>query len=188
MAPSSGVPLSRALVLLGVAAGAAGAGVGISSSRSPSAPPPVAATAPAVTTAPAPATAPSPSTTTAPATTTAPPPPAATATTPPAPAPAPAPRPALHGSWPAGRDGYTNVLLSIAVSAGRAEADAQARAARRAGLPQVGVLLSSSFPSLRPGYWVVFSGVYRSAAAAQKGLANLRLRGYTDAYPRRVGR
>ena len=94
----------------------------------------------------------------------------------------------MRGAWPAGRDGYTDVLLSIAVSTGRAEAEARARAARRAGLPEVGVLLSSTFPSLQPGYWVVFSGVYASAAAAQKALADVRLRGFTDAYPRRVGR
>ena len=177
----SGVPRSRALVLLGVAAGAAGMGVGISSTHSTPAPPPAAT---AATTAPSP-----------PTTTTAAPPPAPTTTTAPAPPAKPAPAPTAtaapaptvrSGTWPARFDGYTDVLLSIAVSAGRAQADARARAAHKAGLPGVGVLLSSRFSSLRPGYWVVFSGVYETAAAAQKGLANARLRGFTDVYPRRI--
>jgi hypothetical protein len=102
---------------------------------------------------------------------------------PPAAAPAPAPL-----AWPSGRSGYTVVLASISSSTGRGAALARAREARRAGLPRVGVLLSSGYASLRPGYWVVFSGVYDSRASAQAGLPDARARGFPDAYPARVAR
>ena len=187
----AGVPFPRVFGLLAVAAAATGIAIGISSPQSAAIPaaatttPPVATIAPAATTAPATTT----PTTTQPTTTPTPAPaPAPTPAPAPAPTPAPTPRPTAQGAWPAGRDGYTDVLASIAVSAGRTAAAARARAARRAGVPQVGVLLSSSFTSLRSGYWVVFSGVYDSATAAENALARVRLRGFTDAYPRRIAR
>jgi len=141
-----------------------------------------AATAPTATLPPAPQptittgqlpTAPG-STTAPPVTTTAPPP----ATT--------APAPTGAGSWPAGRSGYTNVLASVPQSAGRAGADASARRAAAAGLPQVGVLDSNRYPSLRNGYYVVFSGVYSTATQAAAALASAHARGFTDAYEARV--
>jgi hypothetical protein len=88
--------------------------------------------------------------------------------------------------WPAGQDGYTVVLASVVSSQGRAAADAQAARARAAGLPQVGVLESSSYSSLRPGFWVVFSGIYSSEAQARAATPSARAKGYPDAYPRRV--
>ena len=71
--------------------------------------------------------------------------------------------------WPATRDGWTIVLVSYPVARGRTPAVADRRAAPRAsGLPEVGVLDSSDFSSLHPGYFVVFSGVYSSPADAER--------------------
>ena len=133
-------------------------------------------------------------------TTTAPPPPTTTAvtttaTTPtppppkPKPKPKPTPKPKPSGgltTWPAGTNGYTVVLESIPSSAGAALPLAAARHAQRSGLPQVGVLASSSYASLHPGYSVVFSGVYPTSAAASAALPNAHARGFPSAYQARV--
>jgi len=151
------------------------------------------ATAPAVTTnhlptAPEPTTA-ARTTTTAPArttTTAAKPVPKPTTTTAAAtPAPAPA---VVNGAltWPRGRTGWTDVLASYPASGGRGTAAAVATRAARSGLPQVGVLDSSAFPSLHAGYFVVFSGVYGSRAAADAALARARGRGFSSAYSRQI--
>ena len=118
-------------------------------------------------------------TTTAPTAPTTPPP----ATT--------SPRPPSSGgliTWPAGRNGYTVVLESIPTSGGRSFAVARARAAARSGLPQVGVLDSGSFSSLHAGYFVVFSGVYASHAAADQGRLVAAGKGYPAAYAREIRR
>ena len=109
-------------------------------------------------------TAPEP-TVTAPATT-APPP----ATTAPKPPPA---NPAAI-AWPAGRRGWTIVLLSLTQAGGRAAADAKATEARKAGLRRVGILDSSRYASLHPGYYVVFQGVYESEPDAASSLPRAR--------------
>jgi len=161
-----------ALFFLAVSAAATGIAVVISASRgsSSSATPPVATTTTTTKTVR--------TTTTAPAATTT------TAQTP----PARPPRPSGPGTWPAGVDGWTNVLQSIPVSSGRALAAAGARAAARAGLPRPGVLVSSRYATLHPGYYVVFSGVYRTSVAASAGLAAVHARGFPDAYQVRVAR
>jgi hypothetical protein len=51
---------------------------------------------------------------------------------------------------------------------------ARAKTARRKGLSQVGVLDSSRYASLHPGYWIVFSGVYSSEAEATSALEDAR--------------
>jgi hypothetical protein len=109
------------------------------------------------------------------------------ATTPPQPPPPP-PATAEIG-WPAGRSGWTVVLNSIPTSSGRAFAQTQARAALRSGLRQVGILDSSVYSSLHPGYYVVFSGIYGSSAdATTSGLSAARSHGYPRAYIRRITR
>jgi hypothetical protein len=100
----------------------------------------------------------------------------------------PRPNPNALTVWPAGESGYTNVLESLPVGAGRATAVARARQAKRNGLPAVGVLVSSQYSSLHPGYFVVFSGIYRSAADASGGLASAHAKGFPDAYQTRVTR
>jgi hypothetical protein len=117
-----------------------------------------------------------------------------TATTPSAPAtPPPAttsPPTAAAGaltSWPA-RNGFTVVLESIPISAGRMFAVARARAAARSGLPQVGVIDSGDFASLHAGYFVVFSGIYGSRSAADQARITASSKGYPAAYAREITR
>jgi hypothetical protein len=102
--------------------------------------------------------------------------------------PARRPQPARRTliEWPKGRSGWTLVLASYPTASGRQPAVAKAREALRAGLSQVGVLESSRYASLHPGYYVVFSGVYPTIAAAQDAVAKAASAGYENAYARRV--
>jgi len=76
--------------------------------------------------------------------------------------------------WPGGRNGWTNVLVSVPKREGRDAAVARAEQARQRGLPQVGVLDSSRFASVHPGYWLVFTGVYATEAEAASALQKAR--------------
>lgn len=100
-------------------------------------------------------------------------------------------RPAGDGltAWPPDRNGYTVVLASLPGGgpAALAQARARALAAARAGLPQTGVLRSDGFASLHPGYDVVFSGIYRTQAEAQRAAAAAQSR-VPGAYPRQITR
>jgi hypothetical protein len=89
-------------------------------------------------------------------------------------------------SWPAGTDGYTIVLKSTPTAQGRGPADAAAQQAINAGLRQVGVLNSSEYSSLNPGYYVTFTGVYTTESQAEGALTNARSKGFPTAYVRRV--
>ena len=71
--------------------------------------------------------------------------------------------------WPR-RDGYTIVLAALPTTVGAKAAQARALSAAGAGVPDVGVLASSRYASLHPGYWIVFSGVYRTLDEALAGL------------------
>lgn len=115
-----------------------------------------------------------PTTTTSPPTTTAPPP------------PPPPPQNAVI-AWP-NKDGFTVVLNSVPTSGGRTAANAEAKKALDAGLKPVGVLESSKYSSLTPGYYVVFLGVYSSQAAAEDGSVRAHGNGYPTAYVRPVVR
>jgi hypothetical protein len=76
--------------------------------------------------------------------------------------------------WPTDEEGWTIALAALPQTKGRAAAHERVRAARRKGLPQVGVLDSSRYASLHPGYWIVFSGVYSSEAEATSALEDAR--------------
>ena len=76
--------------------------------------------------------------------------------------------------WPVGQDGWTIALASLPQTGGRAPALARARSARAKRLTSVGVLDSSRYASLHPGYWIVFSGVYASEAEATSALEDAR--------------
>jgi hypothetical protein len=107
----------------------------------------------------------------------------------PPPATTTAPRPGALTAWPAGQNGYTVVLESIpASSSGRALALERARAASRAGLPAVGVLDSSRYSSLHPGYSVVFSGIYDSRSQADRAQLSANAKGFSAAYVRQITR
>ena len=66
------------------------------------------------------------------------------------------------------------MLISVPKQEGRDAAIAQAEAARRRGLEPVGILDSSRYASLHPGYYVVFQGVYESEADAASSLQRAR--------------
>lgn len=106
------------------------------------------------------------------------------------PAPAPRPpsttaRPPATLSWPRDRRGWTVVLVSLPQAAGRELANERAAEARRDGVPDVGVLDSSRFASLHPGYFVVFSGIFESQAEATGALPRARA-AFPLAYQRQI--
>jgi hypothetical protein len=121
--------------------------------------------------------------TVAPATTASP---ADMSTLPTAPEANPTPAATAASGWPAQRNGWTIVLASYPSQADEAAVLQTARKARRAGLPRVGVLDSSTYPSLQPGYLVVFSGVYGSQQAAETAVATVHGAGFSGAYVRQV--
>ncbi|HST25761.1 MAG TPA: hypothetical protein VLJ76_07200 [Gaiellaceae bacterium] len=89
-------------------------------------------------------------------------------------------------AWPAS-NGYTIVLASIPFTQGAGAARAKATAALNDGLRQVGVLVSSSYPSLQPGYYIVFSGIFASLADAQSSLDAAKS-SFPAAYARPIAR
>jgi mannan endo-1,4-beta-mannosidase len=100
--------------------------------------------------------------------------PEATGTITPAPTPSPTPTSTSTPSsdvagWPAGEEAYTVVLMS---STSRTAAEERARELTTAGT-EAGVLQSDDFSSLRPGYWVVFSGTYETEEAASQAAEDL---------------
>jgi hypothetical protein len=98
------------------------------------------------------------------------------------------PAPAARAGWPAGRRGWTIVLFSYPSTTGTTAAYSTAARAARQGLPEVGVLDSGRFASLHPGYSVVFSGVYSTAAEADAALRSVRAAGFSSAYTRQISR
>ena len=82
--------------------------------------------------------------------------------------------PAAAVEWPAGDDGWTIALASLPQTRGRKAAEARTEEARREGLTAVGIIDSSQYASLHPGYWVVFTGVYASEAEATSALLAAR--------------
>lgn len=124
---------------------------------------------PSTLTAPEPTTVPTTTETVPPGTTAPPPPPA---------------NPAVV-EWPRDRRGWTIVLLSLPQANGRDAAEAKAKQARDGGLRQVGVLDSSRFASLHPGYFVVFTGIYGTEAEAASALQRARAV-FRAAYQRQI--
>jgi hypothetical protein len=112
------------------------------------------------------------------------PPPAGTDTEPVEPEPPP-PGPGGLVEWPPGQTGYTIVLASLPESAGRAAAVSAGQNASEAGLSEAGVLNSSDYSSLHPGYWVVFSGIYDTLDEARSALDTARGT-YPQAYTRQI--
>jgi hypothetical protein len=77
------------------------------------------------------------------------------------------------------------VLLSLPQANGREAANEQAVRARQRGLRRVGVLDSSRYASLHPGYYVVFHGVFESEAEAASALQRARAV-FANAYQREI--
>jgi predicted nucleic acid-binding Zn ribbon protein len=94
----------------------------------------------------------------------------------------PTPTPAsTFPDWPAGRSAWTIVLKS---ASSKSAAETAARNLQSAGVT-VGILHSDDHSSLKPGFWVVFSGQYDSQKAAENGMSSLPSKP-ADAYVRRV--
>ncbi len=89
-------------------------------------------------------------------------------------------------TWPPNKDGFTVVLKSVPTSNGRSQAESAANKARTNGLSQVGILNSSDFSSLNPGYYVTFTGIYDTESQANAALPNARSKGFPTAYMREV--
>jgi cell division septation protein DedD len=99
--------------------------------------------------------------------------------------PAAAPEAAPSG-WPPGKSAFTVILASMPSKAAAEDKLAKAKAA---GIAGAAILHSDDFPTLNPGYWVVFDGQYDSVDQAQSQAAADRGKGeFTDAYPRFVSK
>jgi hypothetical protein len=85
------------------------------------------------------------------------------------------------GDWPGG-SGFTAILASLTSEAEASEVEAEATGR---GL-DAGILYSSDYSSLRPGYWVVFSGDLPDDGGAEARASQAQELGYPDAYPRFV--
>lgn len=83
--------------------------------------------------------------------------------------------------WPGG-SGYTAMLGAFKV-----ESDARSRQheATLRGI-DAGVMWSSDYSSLNPGYWAVFSGTFQTSSEARDRANRAKELGYTDSYPRFV--
>jgi hypothetical protein len=103
----------------------------------------------------------------------------------------PAPRLIAHAKPRAtratgGGGAYMVVLASIPLPRGMDAAERLAQTARSRGLTGAGVLTSASYPALRAGFYVVYSGTYKSMDAAVQGLEIARAHGFSSAYPRQL--
>jgi hypothetical protein len=100
------------------------------------------------------------------------------------------PKTARNGrvAWPKNANGWTVVLVSYPKTNARAAALQTADRAAHARLSQVGVLDSSRYASLQPGYYVVFAGIYPTKADADAAVATARQAGFGGAYSRQIAR
>jgi len=106
--------------------------------------------------------------------------------------PATAPTPALPEtntqSRAAGSPGVADRHIVVLDSLqSHAEAVSSAKGARSSGLSHVGILNSSSYGTLRPGFWVVYIGESSSVDQTLRSLASARNHGFASAYTRPLG-
>lgn len=87
----------------------------------------------------------------------------------------------------AGSGAYIVVVASVPFGAGGRDAKHEAAVARAHGVPSVKIVNSSNYPTLREGYYAVYSGPYPTLAKALAALAHIRGLGYVSAYTRRLG-
>jgi len=84
--------------------------------------------------------------------------------------------------------GYIVMLASVYLGRGRGAAEHAAAAARAHRVPDVHIVLSSEYPTLRTGFYAVYSGPYSTLDKALGMLQEIRGRGYVSAYTRRLSR
>jgi hypothetical protein len=99
--------------------------------------------------------------------------------------PTPKPVNPAFATWPRPQRGWTIVLLSLPQSGGREAADAKADDARNGGLRRVGVINSSRYASLHPGYYVVFTGIFDTQTEAVSALQRAKAV-FRSAYVREI--
>jgi hypothetical protein len=100
-----------------------------------------------------------------------------------------APPAGVSDDWPAGFDGWTVIIQSLPVGdpGSRSAAYDLAASMRSKGI-DAGVLYSTSYSSLNPGYWAVFSGAFGSRSEALSHQTAVRSLGYGEAYARSITR
>jgi len=81
---------------------------------------------------------------------------------------------------------YIVMVASIPISEGRGAAGAAAAKARSQGIASVKIVDSSRYPTLRTGFFAVYSGPYPTLAELQPALEQIRGKGYPSAYTRRL--
>ncbi len=119
-------------------------------------------------------------------------PPTASSTTPaptPGSSPPPTGKPASGkpaGGKAASGGNYIVMVASIPISDGRGAAGAEAAKARSQGIASVKIVDSSRYPTLRTGFYAVYSGPYPTLAELQPALEQVRGKGYPSAYTRRL--
>jgi hypothetical protein len=90
--------------------------------------------------------------------------------------------------WPANETGWTIVLVSYPKTFGHPQALATATKAAKKALTEVGVVDSSLYASLQPGYYVVFTGIYPTRPDADAAVGTARQAGFPGAYSREIAR
>jgi hypothetical protein len=103
--------------------------------------------------------------------------------TPPAVKPAAPATPAVSSA-----QGLVVIVASIPLARGKKAADQAAAAATARGVPDVHVVVSSDYPTLRAGYYAVYSGTYATSTKIRQALQQVRSLGYPRAYTRRLAR
>ena len=98
---------------------------------------------------------------------------------------APKPVNPAFATWPRPQRGWTIVLISLPQNGGRAAADEKADEAREGGLRRVGVIDSSRYASLHPGYYVVFMGIFETQTEAVSALQRAKAV-FASAYVREI--
>jgi hypothetical protein len=81
---------------------------------------------------------------------------------------------------------YIVVLASIPLSSGHGVASQAAAAARSHGVGSVSIVDSSKYPTLRTGFFAVYSGPYPTLKELQPALESIRGQGYPSAYTRQL--
>jgi hypothetical protein len=81
---------------------------------------------------------------------------------------------------------YIVLIASVPIAEGRGAALQAAAAARLRGVPSVRVVDSSEYPTLRSGFYAVYSGPHATLSLALSALELVRGHGYPSAYTRRL--
>jgi hypothetical protein len=102
---------------------------------------------------------------------------------------APLPEQIVIGTPGAGRHashGWIVILASIPTGRGKTSATSFASSARQSGVTPVSVLNSSNRRPLRGGYWVVYTGPFKTLGEVSSRANSVHSRGYATAYIREL--